>query len=416
MVTAFAFQAVLVVSGVLVARLLGVEDRGHLALLVLIPTVLSQLGGLGLPLAATFHIARAPGTAGAVMRSLSAPALAQAAALTSVHALVLLAVLPGEGSAVQLAGALSLGLVPGLLAYEYGQAFLQGQRRFRAFNVLRLLPQALYSLAVLALFLLGVDSLPVVVSAWALSVGVLGVVAAVIAVRGTPEATADPPPGRRRMLGFGLRGILGAASPSESLRIDQAVVGLFLTPAALGLYVVGLALSNLPRFIGQAIGTVAFPQVASQPSPDAARRSMWRLVALAVALSAAVVAALEVLAGRLVPLFFGDEFEDAAPLARILLLAALLLSARRVLTDAARGAGYVSLGNLGEAVSWTVLVPAVAILAPMSGAHGVALALTISAASSLAAMVAAVALRPPRPEPVAEPATRLEDSVPVEGS
>ncbi len=194
------------------------------------------------------------------------------------------------------------------------------------------------------------------------------------------------------------------------------MVGLFLTPAALGLYVVGLALSNLPRFIGQAVGTVAFPQVASRPSLGAARRTMWRLVVLTVALSAAVVAVLEALAGRLVPLFFGNEFEGAVPLARILLLAGLFLSARRVLTDAARGAGYVSLGNLGEAVSWGVLVPAMAVLAPASGARGVALALAISAAASLVAMVATVALRPPPAEHAAEPATHLEDSVPVEGS
>ncbi len=179
-------------SGVLVARLLGVEDRGHLALLVLVPTVLSQIGGLGLPLAATFHIARAPGATRAIMRSLWVPALAQAVALTFVHAVILLFVLAGEAPRVQLGGALSLGLVPGLLAYEYGQGFLQGQRRFRSFNVLRLLPQALYSLAVLALFLASRDSLPIVVSAWVLSVTALGAAAVVIAARGASNATAEP--------------------------------------------------------------------------------------------------------------------------------------------------------------------------------------------------------------------------------
>lgn len=393
--TAFAFQGVLVVSGVLVARLLGVEDRGHLALLVLIPTVLTQLGGLGLPLAATFEIARAPRMARAVMRSLVRPAVVQGLALTALHAAILGVLLPGRPEAVQVAGVLSLGLVPGLLAFEYGQAVLQGEQRFRAFNVLRLMPQGLYSAAVLVLFVAAVDELEIVVVAWVVPVTVLGALAVAVATRAPPPPEEDPAPPLRDMLRFGLRGLLGASSPSESLRVDQAVVGLFLTPASLGLYVVGLALTNLPRFVAQAVGTVAYPHVAAQTDPGAARRTMWRMFGLTVALCALIVGALELLAGRLVPFFFGESFADAVPLTRILLLSALLLSARRILIDAARGAGHVSLGNLGEAVSWGTLVPAMAVLAPTAGARGVAAALAISSACSLGAMLLRVGLSPP---------------------
>ena len=56
--TGLVGQAFLIVSGVLAARILGVEDRGYLALLVLFPAVLAQIGSLGLPLAATFELSR----------------------------------------------------------------------------------------------------------------------------------------------------------------------------------------------------------------------------------------------------------------------------------------------------------------------------------------------------------------------
>ena len=39
--TGFVGQGVLIVSGVLAARILGVQDRGYLALLVLFPAVLA---------------------------------------------------------------------------------------------------------------------------------------------------------------------------------------------------------------------------------------------------------------------------------------------------------------------------------------------------------------------------------------
>jgi len=413
-VTAFVFQAVLVVSGVLAARLLGVEDRGHLALLVLIPTVLAQLGGLGLPIAATFHIARSPGLARPIMRSLVAPAVKQGVALTALHGVILALLLPGKAETVQWAGVLSLGVVPGLLAFEYGQAALQGQHRFRSFNVLRLMPQALYSLVVALLFVIALESLPAVVAGWVVPVAVMGACAVVIAARGAPPADGEPPPSPRELLRFGLRGLLGASSPSESLRIDQAVVGLFLTPAALGLYVVGLALTNLPRFIAQAIGTVAYPQVSSQVEPQAARRTMWRMFGLTVGLCAVVVGLLELLAGWLVPLFFGESFSGAVPLTRILLVSALLLSARRILIDAARGAGHVSLGNLGEAVSWAALVPAMAVLAPAYGARGVAFALIVSSAASLTAMLLRVGLARPTDRKASPPRPGLHDGLATE--
>ena len=41
---AFGIQFTIAISGVLAARLLGVEDRGHLALFMILPTVCAQLG------------------------------------------------------------------------------------------------------------------------------------------------------------------------------------------------------------------------------------------------------------------------------------------------------------------------------------------------------------------------------------
>lgn len=53
-------QGALIISGVLAARILGVEDRGYLALLAAFPLVLSQLGGLGVPQAVTYQLIRNP--------------------------------------------------------------------------------------------------------------------------------------------------------------------------------------------------------------------------------------------------------------------------------------------------------------------------------------------------------------------
>ena len=67
--TGFAIQAVLVVTGPLLARMLGPDGRGYLAALILWPLVITQLGNLGIPSALTYSIARDSSTS----RALGAP-------------------------------------------------------------------------------------------------------------------------------------------------------------------------------------------------------------------------------------------------------------------------------------------------------------------------------------------------------
>ena len=55
-----AIQCCLIASGVAVARMLGVQHRGQFALMTLFPAVLTQLGGLGVPTAVTYFVARRP--------------------------------------------------------------------------------------------------------------------------------------------------------------------------------------------------------------------------------------------------------------------------------------------------------------------------------------------------------------------
>jgi O-antigen/teichoic acid export membrane protein len=381
-------QAVMVISGVLVARLLGVENRGQLALLVLIPAVLSQLGNLGLPPALTYFIARAPDQTHTIVRRLAMPVLWQTVLLLCLHALILALVLRDAPDSVRLAGALTLGAIPAALVQSYGLAILQGRQRFRSFYVLWNLPVTLYSLSILGLYLIGAAQLPQIAFAGVASTALVGVVTLVLALHGLPPTGGqEPVPARLEMLRFGLKGLLGSASPVESFRLDQAVVGFLLSPLSLGLYVVAVAFTNLPRFVAASVGIVAFPRVAREADRHAARRTMWNYFWLTIAVCVLIVGVLVVGVTWLVPLFFGEDFRDAVPIARILLINVLFVSARRVLTDGARGAGLPTLGTMAEVVSWLTLLPALLICTPRWGVTGVATALTISSVASLAALL-----------------------------
>jgi O-antigen ligase len=242
---------------------------------------------------------------------------------------------------------------------------------------------------VVVVYALNATSLVLFMALWAAVNLIGGVISLVFAVRGLPkQAEEDTAPSRRQMLRFGLKALLGTLSPVDAVRLDQAVVGLFLSPVALGYYVVGQAFSVLPRVVAASVGMVAYPQVATERDRHAARRAMWRFFFLGLTLSGLVVVALELMAGELISLFFGDDFTEATTIAQILLLASLFMAGRRVLTDGVNGLGYPGYGTVAEITSWILLLPGLAILLPWFGAEGVALALAAAWGASLLLLVA----------------------------
>ncbi len=394
MLTGVITQVTIVVSGVLSARILGVEDRGNLALLLLFPVALTQLGSIGLPLAITYFIAQNRTRTRSILRSSASLALVQAILLVGIHALILLALSSGKTESFKQAAYLTLVTIPAVVIYVYGLAILQGQKQFRSFNLLRLVLPSVYSLGVFITFLFGDGSLLVVTSAWVFAALIQGAVTLVIVLRSLPpRVEAVESQSRWEMLRFGAKAFLGSVSPVETLRVDQAVVGLYLSPAALGLYVVGKAFTNLPRFLAGGVGAVAYPYVAGNQSRDQARRTMWRFFWFMTVIAAVVAIVLGGAADWLVNAFFGEEFSGAVGITYILLINAFFLSARIVLAAGARGAGQPSVGAYAEIASWLVLAPALVIATPKWGAEGAAIALAISSGFSLVFLLGLVTIK-----------------------
>jgi hypothetical protein len=128
--SAFAMQGFLVVSGVIAARALGVENRGHFALLTITPVVMAQVATLGLPLAVTYFIAHERVDPRRVLRSLWPWIAGLTGAMVAIHAAILLVALRGQEQDVIWAGAATLLVAPGIVAQLFGLAVLQASSAF----------------------------------------------------------------------------------------------------------------------------------------------------------------------------------------------------------------------------------------------------------------------------------------------
>jgi O-antigen/teichoic acid export membrane protein len=387
-----SLQAVLLVSGVVLTRALGPTNRGNIALLILVTAIASQLGGLGIPYALTYAVARGPAAARRTLRLVWNQIGLQAllAALVALAALALLTL--GRPDYVKI-GAATTALAIAATVYERcGLGVLQGLRRFLSFNLLRNGSNTLFSCAAAILWISGNhDFLPYAL-AWCAS-QVVVIPPILWSANRAAEAveTDEPPPlSRSALLRFGRRSLFGGDPPVETYRIDQGAVAVFLAPAALGYYVAALAFTNLPRFIAQSFSLVATPMVAGRASHRDAVRTMWRFFWLPMPFYVSLAAILWIAAPFLTELFFGATFARSAGISRILLVATVLYCARRVLSDSARGAGYPGIGSIAEVVSFATVVPAFAIAIPIWGLDGVAYSLVASSTIALAVLMIGV--------------------------
>lgn len=380
--TSVASQTLTVASGVIAARALGVEGRGTLAILWLLPLILALLGGIGIPQATTFYVARELDNARAVVSIAVRISLLQALLLSSAYAIGLLLFSGGSQVFSPLDGLLSVALVPMFLIQNLGVAALLGMKRYRAFNAGRIIPAFMYALGVFALFVFHhatlTSILAVSLGSWA-----TGAMITWLLVRHDLSTNGESAQvTTREVLKFGLRGVIGSVSPIDDVRVDQLMVGALMDTRALGLYVAALAFCNLPRFIAQSIGSVSFPRIASAANASIAWQLTRRSFRIGVVAIGGCVAALFVLMPTLLPLLFGDDFSEAVGLGRILLVAAFFLSVHRLLTELARGLGHPGYGSITEVVSLAFFLIGILIFATPASTYAVATAVLMGGLAS----------------------------------
>jgi O-antigen/teichoic acid export membrane protein len=199
-------------------------------------------------------------------------------------------------------------------------------------------------------------------------------------------------PSRGELVKFGVRSLVGSLSPLGAMNADQIVIGIMLSPAALGLYVVASSVCNLPRFVAQSLGLVAYPHVAGLTGRSQAR-ALVRLAVTTSIVTGLTVVALELTVGIIIPLFFGERYTESVPVARVLLLSAFLFGISRVLSDSLQGAGRPLDGTIAEAVAWVTLALALGVFWGSMDEVRFAAAMTLAAGASLSTVALLALLR-----------------------
>ncbi|WP_293374293.1 oligosaccharide flippase family protein [Nevskia sp.] len=345
-----AGQAALIVTGVVAARGLGPEDRGHFALVTLVPPVLSQVVQFGIPIAVTYVLASDRGMGKAVRGELFRIVLMQlllAAALTVAAVFILL---PQVDKTLVVPALFMVPAVVALIIQEYTYATLQGLDRFGHVAVARLLPSLLYALMAATLWIRDQVTVTTMSAAWAAAYSLSAIIGLLIARRiGLPRADSEGTKTAGEMVRFGARSFIGTLAPMDVLRFDQILGGILLTPYSLGIYVVAQAFSALPKIVAANIGYVVYVDTANRMAENPKQVSALFMKVIRLSLLGAVPCiALVVLLPTLNLFMFGAEFEDAALSSQILVGAAWVSACRRLISEFAKGLGKPEIQTASE--------------------------------------------------------------------
>jgi len=274
----------------------------------------------------------------------------------------------------------------------YALSLLIGLNRIRERSVLVVLNQ--FATLGLAVLFLSVFHATAQLGMLAMLAGLLiALVSARIFLRGHlkfQQANRPALPHVKKALNLGFRGQLGNVATYFNYRLDVFIVNYYLSTAAVGLYAVGVMVSEAIWQVPNAAAMALVPRTARQHGQSGAEFTclICRQV-LAMAFLAAVIVA--VLSAWAIPMVFGESFLASVPVIWWILPGTVALAASKVMCADLMARGMPEYSSIFAFVTLIVTVVLDLVLIPRMGIQGAALA--SSAAYFLNSTMVAIVLR-----------------------
>lgn len=378
----------------MLARGLGPSGRGTIAFITVTALVVARVAGLGVGEATTVYAARRSEERDVLLSNLVLFMLSSSllAAGLACAALQLLgderpAGVGQSELAILIAGTLASALV------EAGAAFLLGCGRLRRLALITATASWVYPILLGVVWL----SAGLTVTRAALAWVAAEVLRALLLLRQSARGVALVRPRLSVLVDsmrFGIRVWVGSFARFLNFRIDQILMGLMASEAALGIYAVAVNASEVLLYLPAATATALLPVAARAEPGQRVQQTLraFRSAAL-VTIGAVVVAA--ILGPLLLPVVFGSAFRGSVEPFLWLLPGALGFAATAVFSNALVASTSPGLSSLGPLVSLVVGVALDLVLIPRFGATGAAAAASMAFLAGGSVAVVAYARRSP---------------------
>jgi len=372
--SSFSIQGLNVVTGVILARGLGVHGRGELAAVVLWPSVFATVGALGIPEALTYHASRRLAAVGRLVATSTGLLVLQTIGIGAIGGALLPLIFRAYPHAVLVDAYLFLLHAPLWLLYTYLIATLNGLHKFFWFHFLRWLPIAVTGAGLCGLVLDHALSVRSAVVVYLVADAVALVLSSALVLHYRKSALGVSRRAAGSLLRFGIRSHAGTVSSMLNEQLGLLLISVILGASKLGLYAIAVTLSSLTTLVGTSVGMVVLPSVASLDASWERLAAVRRFVGLTLVLALTASVPVLVFTPQLIRLFFGSDFVPAANVARVLVVAMAILSTNRTLGGVVRAVNRPLDAGIAAFLALIVLISGFAVLLPTLGLEGAALA------------------------------------------
>ncbi len=372
--------ALLIATAAIIARWLGPEGKGLLALGLLVPNMLGILLNGGIGVANVYFVgSRRLDVPELTANSVGCALLATVLGVGIVGGLVatgwLEVLVPGVPTWLVL---LAMVELPFGLFRIYFSTILQGLQRIVTINVVNLVQGAL-TLALTALLVIGLQA--GLLGALLAYLGASAVSSIVMGALLRRDGGVFMPGGDisviRSTLSFGLRGHIGNMLQFFNYRLDMFVVNYFLDPVGVGIYSVSVRFAELLWYLPNAVGFVIFPKAAAT-KPEVMNTFTPRVFRITLGLTALGALGLMLLGRPLIQFVYSSAFMGAYVPMLVLLPGVVLLGGAKVLTNEIAGRGYPHYNSINSGLALVLTVVLDLVLIPRYGVFGAALASSIA--------------------------------------
>jgi O-antigen/teichoic acid export membrane protein len=382
LLTRFLVFLMTMATSVIIARLLGPSQKGTYSLLLLILNTITLLLAFGLGSANVYFGARTtaklPALAGNSL--IAGVVLGVTGILLTALALQIPAVtayLRSNGIAPTWLLALSL-LLPFLLLANFLQEIVRAAGQIVRYNLIALVAAGASLLgAMLFVWYLG-WGLAGALATWVFARMAMSVVAAAFALAATQGRLRLDRGAMREGLQFGMKLHPGNIAQFLNYRLDVLLIGLFLAPLQVGLYVTATNLTEIIWEIPHAVRTVLLQRVAAsteQPARNDMTAQVTRMTTTLVGILCLVAA---ILSYPMIRILYGEPYAPAAAVLVLLLPGIWALSLGKLLAIHLAGSGQPQIGTRAAVASLVATLLLDLLLIPRFGLTGAAVASSVA--------------------------------------
>ena len=381
--TQVAILPITLITGILIARFLGPEGKGLLALIVLILTLLKLLGSLGLEFSNVYFISRNKNQINNVFTvNILITILANIVLILLLFffrkSLIDL-LLPTFDS--KFFCFLYFLFLP-FLWLNLTRTIFQGLENFKLFNILKFVEPAIKLIAIIMLVVIFKFGILGGMYALSLSLIIPAICATIFLLRKSKPKLSINRRFLRDTVKYGIKGQIGLFFQFFNYRFDMFLVSYFLSISAVGYYSISVTIAELLWYIPSSIATTLFPKIASQDK-QTANRFICGIVSTSILILAITTFVVGIFAPLLIPVIYGRQFSQSTIPLQVLLPGIFAFGLVKILTSYLHGRGKPHYGSIVTVCSLIITILLDFILIPQMQITGAALATSVAYISSL---------------------------------